>query len=99
MSLAKAKKETLLAITMAYQTFQQEYMQMPSVTRAYTTACVVTTLAVVRHLFCCVEPCINRSLNICAIYIGFFKTSSIVILICLLVFLAIGNDNTISALL
>ncbi|XP_022781511.1 derlin-2-like [Stylophora pistillata] len=31
---------------MAYQTFQQEYMQMPVVTRTYTTACVVTTLAV-----------------------------------------------------
>ena len=32
---------------MAYQTFQQEYMQIPVVTRTYTTACVVTTLAVV----------------------------------------------------
>ncbi|CAG0884423.1 unnamed protein product [Darwinula stevensoni] len=31
---------------MAYQTFQQEYMQIPPVTRAYTTACVLTTLAV-----------------------------------------------------
>lgn len=31
---------------MAYQTFQQEYMQMPVVTRTYATACVVTTLAV-----------------------------------------------------
>lgn len=31
---------------MAYQTFRQEYMQMPIVTRAYTTACVVTTFAV-----------------------------------------------------
>ncbi|XP_064620989.1 derlin-2-like [Lineus longissimus] len=28
------------------QTFQQEYMQMPPITRAYTTACVVTTLLV-----------------------------------------------------
>ncbi|CAC5357837.1 DERL2_3 [Mytilus coruscus] len=28
------------------QTFQQEYMQMPPVTRAYTTACVITTIAV-----------------------------------------------------
>ena len=27
---------------------QQDYMQMPAVTRAYTTACVLTTLAVVR---------------------------------------------------
>ena len=32
---------------MAYQSFQQEYMQMPPITRAYTTACVITTLAVV----------------------------------------------------
>ncbi|GFR61644.1 derlin [Elysia marginata] len=31
---------------MAAQTFQQEYMQMPPITRAYTTACVLTTLAV-----------------------------------------------------
>jgi len=36
---------------MAYQTFQQEYMQMPVVTRTYATACVVTTLAVVRIYF------------------------------------------------
>lgn len=32
---------------MAYQTFLQEYMQIPIVTRVYTTACVITTLAVV----------------------------------------------------
>ncbi|KAH9503873.1 Derlin-2 [Bulinus truncatus] len=31
---------------MAAQTFHQEYMQMPPVTRAFTTACVLTTLAV-----------------------------------------------------
>jgi len=31
---------------MAYQTIQQEYMQIPPVTRAYTTACVLTTVAV-----------------------------------------------------
>jgi Derlin-2/3 len=36
---------------MAYQTFRQEYMQMPVVTRAYTTACVITTLAVVSVKF------------------------------------------------
>lgn len=30
---------------MAYQTFRQEYLQMPVVTRAYTTACIITTLA------------------------------------------------------
>ena len=38
-------------IRMAYQTFQQEYMQMPPITRAYTTACVFTTLAVVCVFF------------------------------------------------
>ena len=32
---------------MAYQSFQAEYMQIPTVTRAYTTACVFTTFAVV----------------------------------------------------
>lgn len=32
---------------MAYQTFQQEYMQIPVVTRVYATACVLTTTAVV----------------------------------------------------
>ncbi|KAL1140539.1 hypothetical protein AAG570_000469 [Ranatra chinensis] len=31
---------------MAFITFRQEYMQMPVVTRAYTTACVVTSFAV-----------------------------------------------------
>ncbi|KAM9440763.1 derlin-2 isoform 1-T1 [Clarias gariepinus] len=31
---------------MAYQTFQQEYLQIPVVTRTYTTACVLTTAAV-----------------------------------------------------
>lgn len=35
---------------MAYHTLRQEYMQMPPVTRAYTTACVLTTLAVVCYL-------------------------------------------------
>lgn len=33
-------------IKMAH-TFQQEYMEMPPITRAYTTACVLTTIAVV----------------------------------------------------
>lgn len=32
---------------MAYQSLRQEYLHMPVVTRAYTTACVITTLAVV----------------------------------------------------
>lgn len=36
---------------MAAQTFQQEYMQMPPITRAYTTACVLTTIAVVSIFF------------------------------------------------
>ncbi|XP_055296675.1 derlin-2 [Sitodiplosis mosellana] len=31
---------------MAYQTFLAEYMQIPIVTRIYTTACVITTIAV-----------------------------------------------------
>ncbi|KAK7586109.1 hypothetical protein V9T40_003985 [Parthenolecanium corni] len=31
---------------MAYQSLTQEYLQMPPVTRAYTTACVLTTTAV-----------------------------------------------------
>lgn len=35
--------------TMAYQGFAQEYLGMPAVTRAYTTACVITTAAVVRR--------------------------------------------------
>lgn len=34
---------------MAYQTFRNEYFQVPVVTRAYTTACVLTTLAVVSN--------------------------------------------------
>ncbi|XP_028823504.1 uncharacterized protein LOC114780393 isoform X2 [Denticeps clupeoides] len=34
------------SVKMAYQTFQQEYLQIPVVTRAYTTACVLTTAAV-----------------------------------------------------
>ena len=36
---------------MAYRTIQQEYMQIPPVTRAYTTACVLTTVAVVRQFW------------------------------------------------
>ena len=36
---------------MAYQTFRQEYLHMPVVTRAYTTACIITTLAVVSFWF------------------------------------------------
>lgn len=36
---------------MAYQTFLAEYMQIPIVTRIYTTACVITTIAVVSFVF------------------------------------------------
>lgn len=32
-------------------TFQQEYMEMPPITRAYTTACVLTTIAVVSFYY------------------------------------------------
>lgn len=32
---------------MAYQSLRDEYMRIPPVTRVYTTACVLTTLAVV----------------------------------------------------
>lgn len=35
--------------TMAYQTFLQEYLQIPICTRIYTTACVITTIAVVKY--------------------------------------------------
>ncbi|XP_067929254.1 derlin-2-like [Watersipora subatra] len=31
---------------MAYQSFHQEYLQIPPITRAYATSCVLTTLAV-----------------------------------------------------
>lgn len=41
--------EALSVSKMAYQTLQQEYLQIPVVTRAYTTACVLTTAAVVRE--------------------------------------------------
>lgn len=36
---------------MAFRPLTQEYLQMPVVTRAYTTACVLTTLAVVRIVY------------------------------------------------
>lgn len=41
---------TIDKIKMAH-TFQQEYMEMPPITRAYTTACVLTTIAVVGLIF------------------------------------------------
>lgn len=37
---------------MAYQNLRNEYLNMPPVTRAYTTACVITTLAVVSSKIC-----------------------------------------------
>ena len=44
-------------------TFQQEYMQMPPITRAYTTACVLTTIAVVSaNMYNCVQV-IHKLLN------------------------------------
>ncbi|XP_054075512.1 derlin-2-like isoform X2 [Rissa tridactyla] len=36
--------------TMAYQGFAQEYLGMPAVTRTYTTACVITTAAVLEFI-------------------------------------------------
>lgn len=42
---------------MAYQTLRQEYLQVPAVTRAYTTACVLTTLAVVMVAPLCTILC------------------------------------------
>lgn len=49
----KKVPEAFSLCKMAYQTLQQEYLQIPVVTRAYTTACVLTTAAVVRdfHMF------------------------------------------------
>lgn len=46
----KKVPEALSVSKMAYQTLQQEYLQIPVVTRAYTTACVLTTAAVVRQI-------------------------------------------------
>lgn len=43
-------------------TFQQEYMQMPPITRAYTTACVLTTIAVVSANMCNCVHVIDRLL-------------------------------------
>ena len=41
---------------MAYQSFQQEYMEIPIVTRVYTTACVLTTVAVVSDMIPVLDP-------------------------------------------
>lgn len=52
---------------MAYQSLRSEYMRIPPVTRVYTTACVLTTLAVVHvinfcNFFChrTIKTVINR---------------------------------------
>lgn len=45
----KKVPEAFCLSKMAYHTLQQEYLQIPVVTRAYTTACVLTTAAVVRR--------------------------------------------------
>lgn len=47
-----AEAEAARGAKMAYQTFRQEYLQVPPVTRAYTTACVLTTAAVVSGAPC-----------------------------------------------
>ena len=51
---------------MAYQSFHQEYLQIPTITRAYTTSCVLTTLAVVMYCFCfkIFEYCLLLSFNL-----------------------------------
>lgn len=41
--------DTCFAVFSMAQSFQQEYMQIPPITRAYTTSCVLTTLAVVSY--------------------------------------------------
>lgn len=56
-----AKEETRAwdrwqSMPMAYEALWHEYMQMPVVTRAYTTACVITTLAVVSIFFFHLPP-------------------------------------------
>lgn len=43
----RCRKQRWSLRKMAYQTIRQEYLQIPVVTRAYTTACVLTTAAVV----------------------------------------------------
>lgn len=45
---APRRGRALSPCAMAYQGLAQEYLGMPAVTRAYTTACVLTTAAVVR---------------------------------------------------
>lgn len=46
---------------MAFQPMWEEYMNMPPVTRTYTTACIVTTLAVVSKY--CVKQAYDRGNN------------------------------------
>lgn len=42
---------------MAYQTLRNEYLNTPPITRAYTTACVITTMAVVSILTIVIRIC------------------------------------------
>lgn len=49
---------------MAYQTFLQEYMHVPVVTRVYTTACVITTIAVVSFIHLKFMEQINLTIEI-----------------------------------
>lgn len=55
------RNEAQLVDKMAFQTFLQQYMQIPVVTRIYTTACVITTLAVVGLLFQISYLCIGSA--------------------------------------
>lgn len=61
-----------LLLQMAYQTFRQEYFQVPVVTRAYTTACVITTLAVVSMLYYLfINFCSQETLYECQVIIQY----------------------------
>lgn len=60
---------------MAYQTLRNEYLNTPPITRVYTTACVVTTLAVVSTLIFLIECMTNFiqyllcSLDVCSLIV------------------------------
>lgn len=63
---------------MAYQTFLQEYMQIPIVTRVYTTSCVITTLAVVsgqRKILQVLSILCNRSLSLLSLSVFLFTST------------------------
>ena len=46
---------------MAYQTLHQEYMQIPPVTRTYTSFCLLTSALVVSKLFYAIRICNNNN--------------------------------------